>query len=484
MSYSTKTKPIQQHPLFDAAVQYPSNIALRMGKTSLTFSDLYLQAMQMATGFSRRGIQPGQRVALGVLPAIEMIISIWACMLANIIVFPLNVRFPRASILEILADVKPALTLSTMAYPHFATMTFAELQQEAEQMDPVDPPPFKVTDATSLLMTSGSSGRVKFVQHSHQNHIQSALGSSQNIPLGLSDRWLLSLPLYHIGGLSIMFRTVLAGAALIIPEEKHSTLRDIELQDITHVSLVATQLQRFLRDESGPGILSGMKAILLGGSAIPHSLIQKSLEYALPIHVSYGSTEMASQIATTSGDHRDAALAGSGKVLPGRELIISHEGEILVKGETLAQGYLENRQLIELRDEDGWFHTGDVGYVNVWGELTVTGRMDNQFISGGENVQPEHIERILCKIPGILSAMVIPQADDEFGSRPVAYLEVSPTVPTGEEINQKLRNSLPGYMLPIAYYELPRELIDKHLKISRQDLLKMTYSGNKHLHSL
>ncbi|MCF7827298.1 MAG: o-succinylbenzoate--CoA ligase, partial [Candidatus Marinimicrobia bacterium] len=115
---------------------------------------------------------------------------------------------------------------------------------------------------------------------------------------------------------------------------------------------------------------------------------------------------------------------------------------------------------------------------------TVTGRMDNQFISGGENVQPEHIERILCKIPGILSAMVIPQADDEFGSRPVAYLEVSPTVPTGEEINQKLRNSLPGYMLPIAYYELPRELIDKHLKISRQDLLKMTYSGNKHLHSL
>jgi len=455
-----------------------------MGEASLTFSELYLQAMQIAAGFSHRGIQPGQRVALGDLPTMEMIISIWAGMLANIIIFPLNIRFPKTSILEILAEVKPVLTISTIAYPQFDTLSFSELQQAARQMNPVNPHPFYISYAASILMTSGSSGRVKFVQHSHQNHIQSALGSNQHIPLEASDKWLLSLPLYHIGGLSIMFRTLLAGATLIIPEEKQSTLGDIEQHDVSHISLVATQLQRLLRDESGPGILSKMKAILLGGSAIPHSLIQKSLDDALPIHVSYGSTEMASQITTTHGDNRAAALTGSGKVLPGRELIISHEGEILVKGETLAQGYLEKLELIELRDEDGWFHTGDVGYVNVRGELTVTGRMDNQFISGGENVQPEHIERILCKIPGILSAMVIPQTDDEFGFRPVAYLEICPTAPTGEEINQKLRRSLPGYMLPIAYYELPGEFMEKHLKISRQDLAKMTTPGNKHLHSL
>jgi len=433
---------------------------------------------------SLRGVQVGQVVALGELSTAEMIISIWACMLGGLITFPLNIRFPEASITAILTDINPAMVISDTSYPDHNVVSFSELIIEARQVTPRDPPLFNELAAASLLMTSGSSGGVKYVQHSHHNHIASARGANENIQLDPSDRWLLNLPLYHIGGLAILFRTVLSGAALVIPTAKDLTLKDIDQHQATHISLVATQLQRLLLDEAGPRILQGMQAILLGGSAIPAALIQESLDLKLPLHVSYGSTEMASQITTSSAQNRGAALQNSGQILPGRDLIISHTGEILVKGETLAQGYLEKSKLIDIRDENGWFHTGDIGYTNVQGELTVTGRLDNQFISGGENVQPEHIERLLCNIPGILNAIVIPRQDEEFGARPVAFLEINRAAPDGDEISQQLRSHIPGYMLPTAYYELPPELIQDSFKISRQELINLTHSGNKHLHSL
>ncbi|MBT4361512.1 MAG: o-succinylbenzoate--CoA ligase [Candidatus Marinimicrobia bacterium] len=484
MNYSTKARPIDEHPLLGAARQHPSRPAVQFGELTLTYSDLYLKSKQIAVDLSQRGVQKGQLIALGDLQTMEIIVSVWACILGGFIAFPLNVRFPESSLAQILTNIKPSLIISNSSYPNHSSVIFGELITDASQLGSIDLPRYDAGKAASLLMTSGSSGDIKFVQHSHHNHIESAKGSNQNIELNASDSWLLSLPLYHVGGLSILYRTGLTGAALIIPEEKNSMLEVIDKYGITHISLVATQFQRLLNDEQGPMILQGMKAILLGGSAISTTLIQKALDHHLPIHVSYGSTEMASQITTTARHNRKSALENSGKVLPGRDLIISHEGEILTKGETLAQGYLLNSNLIELRDDDGWFHTRDVGYTNVQGELTVTGRMDNQFISGGENVQPEHIERLLCNIPGILSAIVIPKKDDEFGARPVAFLEINQEVPDGREISQQLSSHLPGYMLPIAYYELPPELTKDSLKISRKELTRLTHSGNKHLHSL
>jgi O-succinylbenzoic acid--CoA ligase len=484
VNYSTKTKPNSEHPLFEAARKHPSRPAVRWGDLTLTYSDLYSESKQIALGLSQRGIQQGDLVALGDLPTKEMVISVWACFLGGFIVFPLNVRFPEFSLSHLLTSIKPALIISNSSYPDHNSVAIGELSNDAGQLDSNDLPPFAANKAATLLMTSGSSGDVKFVQHSHHNHLESARGSNKNIELNYSDGWLLSLPLYHVGGLSILFRAGLTGAAVIIPEEKESLLEEIDKYGVTHISLVATQLQRLLKDEAGPRILQRMKAILIGGSAIQPLLIQRALDHNLPIHVSYGSTEMASQITTTIGSNRKSALESSGKVLSGRDLIISHEGEILTKGETLAQGYLFNSNLVDLRDKDGWFHTGDVGYTNVQGELTITGRMDNQFISGGENVQPEHIERVLFKIPGIINAIVVPLPDEEFGARPIAYLEIDSNAPRGEELTHQLRSQLPGYMLPQAYYELPDEFSKSSLKISRQKLIKLAQSGNIRLHSL
>jgi len=484
VSYSINPESTKEHPLSVAARRHSSYPALRTGNTSLTYESLHSQSERLAFALFNRGIQSGQIVALGDLPAREMIISLWGCMLGGFIAFPLNVRFPSTSLAQILDDMSPALIISDSSYPGHETVPFSDLNMADNQVSMANLPVFDCSAAASLLMTSGSSGDVKFVQHSHHNHIESARGSNQNIQLTSSNSWLLSLPLYHVGGLSILFRCALAGATIIIQEAQQSTLRVIDEQGVTHISLVATQLQRLLKDESGLGILQEMKAILIGGSAITPALIHQALDHKLPILVSYGSTEMASQITTTTGENRDAALQNSGRLLTGRDLIISQEGEILVKGDTLAQGYLQHSKLVDLRDENGWFHTGDVGYTNVHGELTITGRMDNQFISGGENVQPEHIERVLCKIPGILNAIIIPQADEEFGARPVAFLEIMEDAPDGKEIMQQLRSHLPGYMLPVAYFAFPDVLIENSFKISRTELTKLLQTENKHLHPL
>ncbi len=479
-----KAKPHHQHPLFKIAGKHSTRPALICGEETLTYSELLEEAKQVASGFYQLGLREGQLIAIGDLSIREMIISLWACFLGGFIVFPLNIRFPATALAKILTDVKAKIIISKATYPDHKSVAFHELVRQAGELDNLDLPPFREMGAATLLMTSGSSGDVKFVQHSHHNHLESAKGSNQNIQLTSSDSWLLSLPLYHVGGLSILFRTLLSGSSVIIPEEEDSMLELIDNHIITHISLVPTQFQRLLKDQSGPRILHEMKAILIGGSAIPQPLLQEALSHCLPIYVSYGSTEMASQITTTTRSRPRSALENSGKVLSGRDVIISQDGEILTKGETLAQGYLTKTKLNDLRDNEGWFHTGDIGYMNVHGELTITGRMDNQFISGGENVQPEHIERLLSKIPGILHAIVVPRQDMEFGFRPVAYLEIDSQFLEGDEINSQLRNQLPGYMLPQTYYELPSEFMNTSMKISRQELIKLTRSGNISLHVL
>lgn len=472
------------HPLINAIDKFSHKPALLSGHHSFIYLDLYEKTQVIISGLRGRGLQSGDLVILDKLSSEEMIFMLWACSLGGFIAFPLNTRFPESTLIALIQDINSQLIVSQRKLIPELSVTYSDLQMTGSKIPSAEQNEFDLDAATTLLMTSGSAGSSKIVQHSHRNHLSSALGSNLNIPLEPDDRWLLTLPIYHVGGLSLLFRVALSGATVVVPDLQDSLLECISDQRITHVSLVATQFKRMLDDPRAIEILGGMKAILLGGSAFPTSLIKSALENDLPILSSYGSTEMASQITTTTAVNRSAALTNSGKLLEGRDLIISHEGEILVKGDTLAQGYLYGANLTDLRDAKGWFHTGDVGYLNVHGELTVTGRMDNQFISGGENIQPEHIETILMTIRGISQALVLPQSDPEFGTRPVAYVQMDASTFWVEEIVNQLRSSLPGFMIPVAFFHLPQELIADRMKISRHELSEYLHDTNKHLHSL
>ncbi|HET7273332.1 MAG TPA: o-succinylbenzoate--CoA ligase, partial [Rubrobacter sp.] len=292
----------------------------------------------------------------------------------------------------------------------------------------------------------------KSALHTFGNHYYNALGSNTNIPLTPGDRWLHSLPLYHVGGLSILFRCLLAGATITLPEPGTPLGEAITVLRATHVSLVATQLLRLLREDVD---LGGLKAVLLGGGPVPAYLVDEALARGLPVHTSYGLTEMASQVTTTQPGAAPEELRTAGRVLPHREISVSGEGEILVRGETLFAGYVEGEKVDRPLDPSGWLHTGDLGELDDEGYLRVTGRRDNLFISGGENVQPEEIEEALCRLEGIDEAVVVPVPDDEFGDRPVAFVRTNGVALEPEYLAQSLEPVLPRFKIPISFHPCP-----------------------------
>jgi O-succinylbenzoic acid--CoA ligase len=214
----------------------------------------------------------------------------------------------------------------------------------------------------------------------------------------------------------------------------------------------------------------------------------------LPVFVSYGSTEMASQITTTGEKDRLKKWKTAGKVLSHRNVKISQQGEILVKGKTLYKGYIQSGKLKKVTDKTGWFHSGDLGQLDKDGYLTVFGRKDNMFISGGENIQPEEIEQCIRNIAGVEEVVVVPVEDREFGMRPVAIIKMQgdnkyqtkhkslPGRRTGQKIKYKIQNTkyrlqemkvylkrvLPGFKVPDYFLPWP-EKAGKGLKISRAE---------------
>lgn len=314
----------------------------------------------------------------------------------------------------------------------------------------------------TVVFTSGSSGVPKAALHTFGNHFYSARGSNANIALAPGDRWLHSLPLYHVGGLSIVFRCLLAGAAVVLPEPGAPTGEAIA--GATHISLVSTQLLRLLREDADP---RSLKAILLGGGPIPVSLVDEAAGRSLPIHTSYGLTEMASQVTTTPPGASRKELRTAGRPLPHREVGISGDGEILVRGETLFAGYVEGDAVDRPLDADGWFHTGDLGDLDENGYLRVLGRKDNLFVSGGENVQPEEIEEALSGLESVEEAVVVPVPDPEFGARPVAFVRTADGIVEPDALARALRMVLPGFKIPVDFYAWPEEAGSGMMKVDR-----------------
>ena len=345
----------------------------------------------------------------------------------------------------------------------------------------------------TLVFTSGSTGAPKAALHTTGNHWFSADGSRRNLPLAPSDRWLLSLPLYHVGGLAVVLRCLWAGATVAFPREDEPLAPALRRTGATHASLVAAQLRRLLEaaphDDAGTGVPASMTALLLGGGPAPPTLIEAAHRAGWPVAVSYGLTEMASQVATTApGDPLDALLHTAGRPLAHRRVRIrggpdgeaSREGdigEILVHGRTRFAGYVTGggrlrEPFTRAFGEDGWFATGDLGRFDAEGRLRVTGRRDRRFVSGGENVQPEEIEAALRRRPGVAEAAVVPVPHEAFGRRPVAFVRGTQGAPVSPEedaddLRAALRERLPGYKVPDAFYPWPEDAASAGLKPDR-----------------
>jgi len=364
----------------------------------------------------KKGLKAGDRLAVLLPTSLQFLALLFASIRIGAVFCPLNLRNPVAELENQLSLLSPKLFISQEG-----------CQERVSPFIPLPPSSF-------LLFTSGTSGRPKIASLTLENLLASAKSAAMRCNLCQEDGWLLSLPLFHVGGLGVVFRCLVAGAKIILEPSK----------EVTHVSYVPTQLYR-----AWP-VYPRLKCILLGGGPI------SEIPPKLPIITSYALTETSS------------LFLANGFPLPGKEIEL-REGEIFVKGDSLFQGYF-NGQKVEMHK--GWFGTKDLGRFDPKTGYSIIGRKDNLFISGGENIQPEEIEKEILKIPEIIEAIVAPKQDPEFGSRPVAWIRsVCPI--NAEMLSKNLAERLPKYKIPILFFNLD-EVGVSGIKISRKKIFDMT----------
>ena len=318
--------------------------------------------------------------------------------------------------------------------------------------------PFDLMAPLTLTLTSGSTGRPKVVVHTAKNHLASAEGLLSLLPFEKTQIWLLSLPLFHVSGLAIVWRWLLKGAILKIAPIQGNALQEA-LKGVTHASLVPTQLQRLLKKRKP----RALQSVLLGGGAISQTLVDAAERLGIQCWCGYGMTEMASTITAKRANGKDSV----GAPLPFRQLTLSPFGEIAVKGETLFVGYLSAGEIEPVSSD--WFYTKDKGaWLNKNRDLNIVGRMDNMFICGGEKIQPETIEQKLCVYPGVLQLFILPFPDEIWGEVPVAVIQGK--VDSAAFLSWA-KEKLPAYQCPKWAVLFPEQGVETGIKISRRDLL-------------
>ncbi|GAB5521607.1 MAG: o-succinylbenzoate--CoA ligase [Rhodothermales bacterium] len=451
----TLPDPIQQH----ARVQ-PEAVALRQGDAVWTYAGLDV-AVEGVAQWAAQHMPARARVACYQPNGMPLIVWLMGLIRAGCMAVPLSTRIPVEQVTAYLdrLDAAACITDAQVGDVRCVKTQLPEPRVSEETHH------WKSSAPATLIFSSGSTGEPKALVHSIGNHYYSALGSAANLPLKLGDTWGLTLPLYHVGGLAILFRCFFAGATVGLPDAAHALSESAFTAPWTHLSMVPTQLIRVLRDGLHAS-LQRYTAILLGGSAMPSGMLREAHAHRLPIHTSYGMTEMSSQIATTPPSADLDTLQTAGYVLPHRDLRIASSGEVQVRGETLCMGRLVEGAIQPIINAEGWYATRDVGHLDHKGRLCITGRLDRQFISGGENIQPEEIERAMLQREGVHEVIVMPVSDAEFGQRPFAFVRAEADLSL-DKWRAFLEERLPRFMHPAAVVPWPDEAPSTGLKWKR-----------------
>lgn len=319
--------------------------------------------------------------------------------------------------------------------------------------------PIAPASAGTVLFTSGSSGSPRAVWHDLESHIANASGAAERIPLGPGCAWLLSLPLNHVSGFSILIRCLLAGATIVFSDKNAPFKTQIEDPVLTHLSVVGVQLRRLLAERAS---FAHLKAVLAGGGPIDAGLVSDAVDSGVPLHLTYGMTEAASQITTSERLRAVPSVIHAGKPLPGREVQISPDGEIRIRGEVLPKGIFSNEGLRPALDDDAWFSTGDSGSFDADGNLVVSGRRNRMFITGGENICPEMIEALLTSHPDVRRVLVVGVPHEEFGARPVAFVAGDIDF---DLLRDFLKSRLESFYVPDVFLPWPEEVSTEDAKV-------------------
>ena len=431
--------------LAQRALTSPDRTALVASGSALTYAGLEGEATAAARRLAARGVRRDGAVVLELLAGAEYAVLVHALMKVGAVVHPLPPRLTEAEREAQVEQAKPVLVVSEA---EDAAGPEADLPLLGEH----------ALDAIHCrIMTSGTSGSPRAIGLTYGNHLWSAVGSAFKIGVDPSDRWLCCLPLYHVGGLSILMRSVIYGTGVVVHDgfDVDRVAASLTDDDVTLVSLVPTMLVRLL----AAGVdLAGPRAILLGGGPVPVEVIEEAAGRGANVVQTYGLTEAASQVTTLEPQEAPRKLGSAGRPLLTTHLRIQ-AGEILVQGPTVAPG---------CADEDDWLHTGDLGRIDEDGFLYVEDRIDDVIVTGGENVVPSEVEEVLLAHPGVAEVAAVARPDPEWQQAITAVVVLHDGARASEdELRAHCATVLSGHKVPKRFEfapELPRTPSGKLLR--------------------
>jgi O-succinylbenzoic acid--CoA ligase len=408
--------------IFVAAAEAPAALGLRTGDRAYTFAELAAMTRERLAALAPelRAGTPFPVVADGT-PA--TILTLYALLEARV----------------------PALLLhARLTAPERAALLAA-----AERAGPVTD-----ADAAAILYTSGTTGAPRAAVLTRSALVASAAASATNLGWHDDDCWLLCMPVAHVGGLSILTRCLVARRTVALaPHFDARAFPDwVTAQRITLASLVPTMLVRVLDARPEWQCPPTLRAVLLGGAPASPALLARATARGWPLIPCYGLTETCAQITATRYDTRfSPGGQGVGAPLPGVELRIVG-GHVHVRGPTLMAGYWNEPALAP----GAWFDTGDLGELDGAGNLHVHARRADLVVTGGENVYPAEVERVLEAAPGISAAAVFGVPDDVWGQIVAAALVATDAAPADEALADYVAARLAPHKRPRRICYVPR----------------------------
>lgn len=463
------------------AAAEPGAPAVADSSQTLTNSDLLGQVRSVAAQLGQHGIGADDVVALRLTNRVEFVVLLFAAWRIGATITPVNPALTSGEVARQLADSGARLLVTeddSDPVEGIVCLPVSELRYDLATPDDaavVDDP----ARLALLIYTSGTTGVPKGVMLDHANLDAMTEMGREGLKLGPTDRCLLILPLFHVNGIVVsVLSPLLVGASVVIAERFNpaSFFETVEKVRPTFFSAVPTiySMLAALPDEIQPDT-SSVRFAVCGAAPAPAELLTTFEErYGFPLVEAYGLSEATCGSAINPVDGiRKAGTVGL--PFPGQELrIVNLEGtplpqgevgEVVVSGPNVMRGYLGRPEETAAVLTDGWLRTGDIGFLDEGGYLTIAGRSKDMIIRGGENIYPKEIEDVLALHPDVVAAAVIGVPDEKWGEVVVAFVQPRPdALVEPESLKALCREHLSSYKRPTAIHvmdALPTNAVGK-----------------------
>ena len=467
-----------------------SNIAIINDDKSISFSELSKTVNRTAQYYFDNGVRSKSLIAILANNSLEYVITVFSLWKVGASPVPINTRLNEVEINHIVKSSGCSILIVDNNYSEaISGFKTIEMQIKYEGTEYTDKHEISGDDNAVIIHTSGSSGFPKGVMITNNNLYQSYLSTTDAFNFSNKDVFLASLPFYHIGGFAIISRALLSGGVLVTPKslKQNDIVAAMAKFNPSVISLVPTMLQRIIGDGVNPN--TNLRLLFLGGGPSSDDLIHSSLDKGWPIVKVYGSSETTAMVTGSWGENLKLHPASGGKPFSNVEIRILDEfknivianvvGEIAIKGESVASGYINNSKLWKEKIHNGFYLTGDYGYLDESNNLFVLSRRTDLIVSGGENIDPREVENILCENREISDSFVFPIPNPEWGQVPVALVVLKKNSNlTVMNIKTYLRSVLASYKIPktiLIVNEIPKTELGKVNLEKAKELIKRKF---------